>query len=49
MVVEANALGDGAATQRAVLDRHVAHLATADMATGQEDDLGLRERRDQGY
>lgn len=39
-VIEADALGYAATTQRAVLQSLAAQLTTAHMTTGQEDDLG---------
>lgn len=44
-VVQTYALGYVAATKRAVLQGVAAHLTTAYMSTGQEDDLRL-ERQD---
>ena len=40
-MVEADALGYGATTERAVLQSVAADLTTADMTTGKEDDLRL--------
>lgn len=45
-VVEAYVLGYVATTKRAVLQGVAAHLTTADMTTGQEDDLRLEEQKD---
>lgn len=45
VVVEPNALGNGATTQGAVQHGVAAHLAAADMAAQQEDHLRLKQRR----
>lgn len=45
-VVQANALGDVTAAQRAVLQSITAHLTAAYMTARQEDDLRLGTQRD---